>query len=67
MNRNEILATIRNLANIQGFYGRLFNTIMRMRENNPRNYELLMRGLEARNFEDATELTLFIECELVRG
>lgn len=62
MNRDEILATIRNLANIQGFYGRLYNAFMTVKANKPENYELIMEKLEAQNFEDATELVLYFEC-----
>ena len=62
MDRNEILATIRNLANVQGFYGRLYRAFMEVRANKPENYELIMEQLEAENFADATELVLYFEC-----
>jgi hypothetical protein len=62
MNREEILATILNLANVQGFYGRLYNAFMAVKENKPENYELIMEKLEAENFEDATDLVLYFEC-----
>ena len=62
MDRNEILATIRNLANSQGFYGRLYNAFMTVKETKPENYELIMEKLEAENFADAVELVLYFEC-----
>lgn len=62
MERNEILATIRNLANSQGFYGRLYRAFIDLKENNPENYELVMEKLEAENFGDAIDLVLFFEC-----
>ena len=62
MNRDEILATIRNLANIQGFYGKLYNAFITVRETKPENYELIMEKLEKEHFEDATELVLYFEC-----
>ena len=62
MDRIEIMATIRNLSFSQGFYGRVYNAIMELRENNPEGYERTMELLEAENFGDAVDLVLFFEC-----
>lgn len=62
MERNEIIATIKNLANIQGFYGRLYTAIINLMAEKPARYEKLMETLEAEHFNDATELVLFFEC-----
>ena len=62
MDRAEIIATIRNLANVQGFYGRVYRALLDLQENNPEGYELTMRVLEEQNFEDATDLVLYFEC-----
>ena len=42
MERNEIIATIKNLANIQGFYGRLYTAIINLMAEKPARYERLM-------------------------
>lgn len=62
MDRNEILATIRNLANSQGMYGRLLNMLLRARKECPDAYEEYMEGLEAQRFGDAVDLVLYFEC-----
>ena len=61
MNREEIMAAIRMLANSQGFYSRLLRNIEDAKENDPDNYEELMCKLEAQNFKDAVDLILYLE------
>lgn len=62
MDRNEILATIHNLAKSQGFYGRVLNAILELREVNPNKYDEYMESLEAQKFGDAIDLVLYFEC-----
>jgi hypothetical protein len=61
MERNEILVTIRNLANTQGFYVKLYRAFANLKKTNPRNFDLIMSKLEAQNFNDATDLVLYFE------
>lgn len=62
MKMNEIIDTINMLAHSQGFYGRLLNSIMNMKENFPIDYEMLTEELEAQNFKDAVDMALYFEC-----
>ena len=57
MNRNEILANIRMLANSQGFYGRLYRDIMEAD-----NKEEILEYLENQNFRDVVSMAMFFEC-----
>lgn len=58
MKRDEILETIRSLAQSQGSYGRLLQDL----ENMPKElYNTVMADLEAQNFKDAVDLVLYIE------
>ena len=39
MNEEKILNTVRSLARLQGFYGRLYEGIMDLKKNNPDGYQ----------------------------
>ena len=56
MNKKEILENIRILAASQGFYGRLYQSIMESNEK-----ENILQYLENQNFTDAIDLILFLE------
>lgn len=58
MNRNEILRAIYDLSKSQGFYGRLYRTLI---ELNTEDYEQVMGNLEEQNFKDTLDLVLFME------
>jgi len=53
MNREQILAAVRNLAMSQGFYGRLLEQL----ENN----EELLDNLVEQNFSDVVDMVLYLE------
>ena len=58
MKRDEILETIRSLAQSQDSYGRLLQDL----ENMPKELsEAILTDLEAQNFKDAVDLVLYIE------
>ena len=58
MKRDEILETIRSLAQSQGSYGRLLSDL----ENMPKElYNTVMADLEAQNFKDIVDLIMYIE------
>lgn len=59
MKRDEIMKTIRSLAQSQGFYGRLLADIEDLSEE---RYDEVMTQLEAQNFKDSVDLVLFLEC-----
>jgi len=59
MNREQIMNAIRNLAQSQGSYGRMLESI----ENaDPDAQDKIFAVLETQNFGDAVDLVLFLEC-----
>ena len=61
MDRDDILNAIADLAQSQGFYGRLLRDILDCKENDPSSYEDYMSDLEARQFGSTLEMVLFFE------
>lgn len=59
MSKEEILKTIRNLAQCQGLYSRLYARIMELSED---ERDRFLQELEDKNFKDSVDLILFIEC-----
>ena len=62
MKMNQILGTIKMLAQSQGFYGRLYRDLMTIRDNNQERYGAIVRELEAQKFGDAVDMVLYFEC-----
>lgn len=62
MTRNDILKVFRDLANSQGFYGRLLRALENAKKNDYEAYDAYMTELESKNFTDAVDLILYIEC-----
>lgn len=61
MTFEQIMDTIRNLAQSQGSYGRLLARITEMRLENPEGYEELKKELEEQNFKDAVDIVMYFE------
>lgn len=61
MKREQILNTIKSLAQSQGFYGRLYMDLMYAQKNHPDEYEEAMSELESKNFHDPVDLILYLE------
>ena len=61
MKRKEILETIRRLAESQGFYGRLYQNLVDLREESLGKYDKFMEILEKENFKDSVDLILYFE------
>lgn len=62
MTMEDILNTIEMLSHSQGFYGRLLLSIYELQDNNPEKYEELVAEWEAKEFKDALDFILYIEC-----
>ena len=62
MKMKDILNTIEILSRSQGFYGRLLMSIMRLKEENEEDYQLLVEQLEGQNFRDTLDLVFYFEC-----
>ena len=61
MKMDKILETIKNLARSQGSYGRMYNDLMAIQEDNPEKYEEIVDELERQNFADAVALVMYLE------
>ena len=62
MDRDDILNTIAELAQSQGFYGRLLRDILELKQYAPDEYEEYMTALEEKKFGDPVDMVLFFEC-----
>lgn len=62
MKRDDILNVFAELAQSQGFYGRLLRDLMEMKDEDPELYERVMTHWEEQDFHDALDLILYIEC-----
>ena len=61
MTIDDILDNIRDLACSQGFYGRLYRTLMDIRENEPDSWISVVSELEGEHFRDTVDMVLFFE------
>ena len=67
MKRDEILDAIATLARAQGFYGRLHEKLVAMRDDEPDKYDQLMTTMEAHDFKDVVDLCIYLETWRVAG
>ena len=58
MNKEQIMETIRKLAESQGFYGRILRIIESSSEE---TREALLKGLEEQDLHDAIDLINYLE------
>lgn len=61
MKMDNILEAIWGLAHSQGFYGRLYEAIMELKEEDPEGYEEYKNTLEEQNFKDVLDMVLYFE------
>lgn len=61
MKIKQIIATIRQLAMSQGFYGRLLNALMDIKENNTEKWAEVVEILEGQHFADPVDMVLYFE------
>ena len=59
MNRNDILRSIRMLAQSQGFYGRLYDLLT----NGSDESKQILDTMESQNFKDTVDMVMWIECD----
>lgn len=62
MKMNEILATIKTLSIAQGFYCRLYQSIIDCKNNDIERYNKIKQELEHQNFKDSLDLVFYFEC-----
>ena len=58
MNKEQILAAIKNLSQSQGFYGRLYSELTSGSSAAERALSLMVK----QNFKDVVEMVLWLEC-----
>lgn len=61
MNREQIMQVIRMLAKSQGFYSRLLENLMEMRDERPDELDNYLSLLESKNFQDELDIVLYFE------
>ena len=61
MKKDEIRASIKELARSQGFYSRLDARLIELQESVPAEYDQLMTIIEAEHFNDVVDLILYLE------
>ena len=61
MNREQIMEAIKQLASSQGYYGRFYCALCRLRDNEPDRFDKAMTMLEEKNFKDAVDLVMYLE------
>ncbi len=61
MKIDEILDTIAGLAKSQGFYGRLLESLLNLKDRSPEAWKEFVEMIESQNFKDSLDLVLFFE------
>lgn len=61
MDINEIMKAILGLAHSQGFYGRLYNNLVEIRDNDEEAWVEVVEELEGKHFKDLLDLVLYFE------
>ena len=61
MNVLQVLDVIRDLSHSQGFYSRLYETILEVKQNDEAAFNEFAQVVEAQNFKDAVDVVLFFE------
>ena len=60
MKMDKILTLIQELAKSQGFYGRLYERLIELKENAPEAYEKVKKHWEDKNFRDPIDFIKYI-------
>jgi hypothetical protein len=61
MKMEELLNIIKQLANSQGFYGRLLRELEEIKQQEPAKYADIVEKWEAKNFTDSLDFILWLE------
>lgn len=57
----QVVDVIKMLSHSQGFYGRLLEEILYIKENDPIKYEVFKHAIENQNFQSPVDVVLFFE------
>jgi hypothetical protein len=61
MNRHQIMTLIKELAQSQGYYGRLYKELHTLKHTDYDEYDAIMDDLESLNFKDSLDFILYVE------
>lgn len=61
MKMDEILNFIKEMSESQGFYGRLYRTLIDIKENDKDAYDEISKELESQNFNDMLDIVMYLE------
>ena len=61
MNVVQVIEVIKDLAKSQGFYSRLYETILEVKQNDEAAFNECAKAVEAQNFRDSVDVVLFFE------
>ena len=61
MKIDDILEIIEELSHSQGFYGRLLEGLLETKQEDPENWEEVVKILEGLNFQDTLDLVRYFE------
>ena len=61
MNVLQVLDVIRDLSHSQGFYSRLYEAILELKQNDEAAFNEFAKAVEAQNFRDSVDVVLFFE------
>ena len=59
---DDILENIKSLARSQGFYGRLYERLIEVRDNDADAWDEVVSELEAQKFRTALDMVFYFEC-----
>ena len=62
MKIEQILNAIQQLSYSQGFYGRLYQSLMEVKENDPDRFDEIAEELESQHFKDVVDMVMYFEC-----
>ena len=62
MNAIQVLDVIRELSHSQGFYSRLYQTILDLKESNEDAFNEWCDEIESLNFKEPIDVVLYLEC-----
>lgn len=61
MNIDQILDEIKSLSHSQGFYGRLYERLMEIKNTDEEEWRFTVEELESRKFKDTLDMVMYFE------
>lgn len=58
---NDVLNVLNDLANSQGFYGRLLRDLSEIKEYEPERFDLIVMEIESQEFTNALDVVMYFE------